>query len=554
MLTIQQFLTQRLSAISITALTASLLTLVACGGGGGSSEPKISRSSSSVASISSSNSSSSSSSSELAWTEGVYPPADNYWSQCENPRTGIAPYNDLPYPDVQGSTTAENFFLRSLTNELYLWYDEVADVNPALYSTPEYFQLMKTTAVTPTGTAKDQYHYSVPTAEHYKRYESGIDAGYGAVWAHLSTIPPRELAIAYIYPDSPAAAAGLSRGARVLEVDGVDLVNDNTNAGINTLNTGLFAPGLNETHTFKVRDLNASTDRTIEMTATEVTIDTTPTVKIINTATGKVGYLLFTTHIATAETALTQAIEQFRSEGVSDLVLDLRYNGGGYLAIANELAYMVAGSNAANKIFNNPEFNDKYQDFDPFTGEALEPEKFYTKTQGFSEDAGQALPTLDLNRVYILAGPNTCSASESVINSLVGIDVEVVQIGAATCGKPYGARFIDNCGSSYFTIQIKAANAKGYGDYSDGFFPGNAGSSNPAELPGCTVPDDYGHLLGEENEARLAVALHYRDTGSCPTAASASKGETSQQKAQAAGTSDGVIQQPPGFNDMILRR
>ncbi|WP_041522258.1 S41 family peptidase [Gilvimarinus agarilyticus] len=535
-----------------TLLAIALLSLTACGGGssGGGPEPLATRSSSSATATSSS--SSVSSTSNLTWIEGSYEPADDYWSLCENPRTGIAPYNDQPYPDMAGSTLEENFFLRSLTNEFYLWYDEVEDRNPAFYSTTEYFQLMKTTQLTPTGTPKDQFHWSAPTDEYLQRTESGVEAGFGAVWAILSPVPPREILVSYVQPNSPAAEAGLSRGAQVLEIDGVDAVYDNSNTGIDTLNAGLFPSGLNETHRFTVRDLDATDERTVELNSTEITIAPTPTVKTLSTATGDVGYLLFNTHIATAETALINAIEQLRSAGVSDLVLDLRYNGGGYLDIANQLAYMIAGSNAANKTFNSTEFNDKHPNIDPFTGEPLAPMEFHSTTQGFSEIGGQALPALNLDRVYVLTSADTCSASEAIINGLIGIDVEVVQIGAATCGKPYGAYVVDNCGTSYFSTQFKSVNAKGFGEYSDGFFPGNSNSTNPAELPGCWVPDDYGHSLGDSNEARLAAALHYRNTGSCP-ASSSNKTLSERQKAGATATENAVIQQPPGLGDMLLR-
>jgi C-terminal processing protease CtpA/Prc len=441
--------------------------------------------------------------------------------------------------------------LRSATNTYYLWYDEVPDLNPARYNTPDYFQLMKTTATTPTGNLKDRFHWSTPTDEYYQRTEAGIEAGYGAVWVTLSAAPPREVLVSYVQPDSPAAAAGLSRGASIVAVDGADLIHG---SDIDTLNAGLFPTELNQSHSFKVRDLNASGTRTITLTSAETIIAPTPTVTTLDSATGKVGYLLFNTHIATAETALINAITQLRRDGVSDLVLDLRYNSGGYLDIANQLAYMIAGRNAVNKTFSATEFNRKYQYFNPVTGAALIPTKFHSTTLGFSEDAGQVLPTLDLNRVYVLAGPNTCSASEAIINGLRGVDVEVIQIGAATCGKPYGAYILDNCGTSYFTVQFKSTNAKGYGEYSDGFFPGAAHSDNPAELPGCIVPDDYSHRLGDPAEARLAAALHYRRSGTCPATSAAAKGQAPLQKAQATGNRDGFIWQPPGLGDMLLRR
>tara|TARA_A100001015_G_scaffold209178_1_gene234164 strand:- start:104 stop:547 length:444 start_codon:yes stop_codon:yes gene_type:complete len=103
------------------------------------------------------------------------------------------------------------------------------------------------------------------------------------------------------------------------------------------------------------------------------------------------------------------------------------------------------------------------------------------------------------------------------MNGLRGIDIEVIQIGDTTCGKPYGFYGLDNCGTTYFSIQFKGVNAKGYGDYSDGFSPANRTSVEGEPLPGCVVSDDYQHALGDASEAMLSAALNYRSTsGSCP--------------------------------------
>ncbi|UTF59523.1 S41 family peptidase [Gilvimarinus sp. DA14] len=518
------------------------------------SSSSVQSSSSSSVSSSSSSSSSSVDNQDYTWVEGVYPPRQNFRDQCAAPRTGIAPYSDQPYPDQPGSYVDENAFLRSLTNEVYLWYDEVEDLNPRAYDTITYFNLQKTTATTASGNAKDQFHWYDETDSYLVRQESGVSVGYGVQWALLSSLPPREAVVVYTEPGSSADQANLQRGARVLAVDGVDLVNDNTEAGVNTLNAGLFPSSMGESHTFTVQDLNSNATREITLTAGEVTIAAVNQASVISTPTGEVGYILFNTHIATAEAELTYAISELSAAGVSDLVLDMRYNGGGYLDIASELGYMIAGSQAAGKTFTITEFNDKHTEVDPFTGAELTPMEFHSTTQGFSLAPGQALPTLDLNRVFVLSGGNTCSASESVINGLRGIDVEVVLIGGATCGKPYGAYMVHNCGLSYFTTQFKGSNAKGFGDYADGFFPGAANSSNRAELPGCLVADDLNNLLGDPAEARLAAALHYRNTGSCPAGTSA-KGQASQlQKAKQVGARDGVVYQPPGMGDSILRQ
>jgi hypothetical protein len=102
------------------------------------------------------------------------------------------------------------------------------------------------------------------------------------------------------------------------------------------------------------------------------------------------------------------------------------------------------------------------------------------------------------------------------MNGLRGIDVEVIQIGTTTCGKPYGFYAIDNCGIAYFTIQFRGVNEKDFGDYTDGFSPANTQGTKGVSLPGCSVSDDFGAELGDVNEDRLAAALSYRETETCP--------------------------------------
>src|SRR5688572_2634215 len=96
---------------------------------------------------------------ENGWTPNSYLPSASFKNQCADPRTGTDA-SGAPFPDRQGSTLTENNWLRSWTNELYLWYDEVADRNPSSYSTPNYFRLQKTFATTPSETAKDRFHFT----------------------------------------------------------------------------------------------------------------------------------------------------------------------------------------------------------------------------------------------------------------------------------------------------------------------------------------------------------------------------------------------------------
>ena len=250
--------------------------------------------------------------------------------------------------------------------------------------------------------------------------------------------------------------------------------------------------------------------------------------------------MTFNDHIKTAEAQLIDAMTQLQTFGIDDLILDLRYNGGGFLDIANELSYMIAGDAAVGRVFEELEFNDQHLEFDPVTDRPLTPTQFHTTAQGFSTPNGTPLPSLGLARVFILTGPGTCSASESIINSLRGIDVEVVQVGKTSCGKPYGFYPFDNCGTTYFSIQFRGRNQKGFGDYTDGFSPSNTNQVGGELVPGCLVSDDFTRQLGDPKEGRLRAALKYREDGTCPTIISSSLNKT-VTTAKTLNAADGVI-------------
>jgi C-terminal processing protease CtpA/Prc len=478
------------------------------------------------------------------WTPGVFLASSTFADQCAAPRLGNDPNTGLPYPDGPGTVVTENNWLRSWSNEFYLWYDEIVDVNPSQYTTANYFDQLRTFATTPSGADKDKFHFTVPTDEWEQFSQSGVTAGYGVQWVSVSQTPPRELLVAFTEPNSPAATApaNLARGASVLMIDGVDLVNANDAASIDTLNAGLGPAGPGETHSFTVRDAGSSSTRTFSMTSAQITTDPVQNVAVIPTSQPNVsvGYMLFNDHIATAEQELIDAFSYLQGQNISDLVLDIRYNGGGFLYIASQLAYMIAGPvPTAGRTFERLEFNAKYPSTNPITGQPLDPVPFFDTTTG-----GAALPSLQLPRVYVLTGSGTCSASESIINSLRGVDVEVIQIGSTTCGKPYGFYPAGNCGTTYFSIQFRGVNEKGFGDYGDGFSPANSLGTSSTPVPGCSVADDYTQQLGDPAEGRLAAALNYRDTGVCPQPSGVGPSSLLSKPAFA-GPPDGQLLRPP---------
>jgi hypothetical protein len=326
--------------------------------------------------------------------------------------------------------------------------------------------------------------------------------------------------VAFVEENSPAFGE-LQRGDEILMVDGEDAVNGTSTATVNALNAGLFPADVNQTHTFRVRG-NDSITRDVTLVSQEITYTPVPVVDRFSTPSGDVGYILFNDHIAPAEAALEQAVASLgQSGGVTDLILDLRYNGGGYLDIASETAYMISNPTlTAGRNFERLVFNDKHPNTDPVTNRVLTPTPFHTTSQGFAGNAGRTLPNLPLNRVYIITGPGTCSASESIINSLRGVNVQVVLIGSTTCGKPYGFYPTDNCGTTYFTIQFRGENNANFGDYSDGFSPANTAANAGVSVPGCSVADDFTRELGDPAERRIAAALSFRASNNqvCPAA------------------------------------
>lgn len=451
----------------------SVAALAACGGGGGSSQGGASSAfpSTSMAAI------------------------------CANPRTGLDPSTGRSYADRPGTLNDEKSWVRAWIDETYLWFDEVpADLKAADYATPQdYFEVLKTPAKTASGQPKDRFHFTMESADYESFIGGAPSVGYGMELAVLHSSPPRDVRVAFVTPGGPAAQAGLGRGDKLLTLDGVDVASGPSDP----LNAALAPSTSGKTHSMVVLSVGGST-RSLSLSAASVATAPVMNVKTIATASGPVGYLQFNDHNEQAEAQLVAAMQQLKNASVTGLVLDMRYNGGGLLGVASELAYMVAGPTATQGQTFERLVTNRKNPFGLMPGEANYP--FQSTAVGFSAPAGLPLPYLGLNKVTVLSGPDTCSASESVVNGLRGVGIQVDLVGNTTCGKPYGYYPRDNCGTTYFAINFQGVNAKGFGDYGDGM------------APNCTVADDFNHELGDPNEARLAMALSLRaGAASCPS-------------------------------------
>lgn len=376
--------------------------------------------------------------------------------------------------------TGEKSWVRAHLDDVYLWYRDIVNVPAANYSTAaSYFDALIVKS-------KDRFSFTDVQGSIDDYFQYGEDVSYGYTLVREGS----KIRVRYVQPGSPADIAQLKRGTTLLSVDNTDLSGSLNDAQYNAL-----YPPKTETHSFRVQDTNAATSRLVNMTS--ATVATSPVLQdqILNVNGKKVGYMVFTDHIRTAEAPLITAMRKFQTARVDDLVLDLRYNGGGYLYIAQELASMIAGSKATNKVFEKLQYNDKHPEW---TADSI-----YNFVD--VDTSRRFLPQLNLPRVFVLTGSGTCSASESIINGLKPF-MQVILIGDTTCGKPYGFSQTNNCQTAYFAIEFSGVNAAGQGDFTNGF------------SPLCKVSDDLNHDLGDQSESRLSAALTYASTGSCPAA------------------------------------
>jgi carboxyl-terminal processing protease len=245
--------------------------------------------------------------------------------------------------------------------------------------------------------------------------------------------------------------------------------------------------------TIRVVVRNASGDRTVDVSASIYALKPLSTSSIVTSPSGrKMGYLVLKDFIGQASQPMDSAFAQFQAAGVNDVVLDLRYNGGGLISVATALSSYVAGSSRSGEVFTTLLHNDKH-----------------TGSNSVSRFTSYAA-SIGLSRVYVLAGQRTCSASELVVNGLRPY-LDVVLIGDTTCGKPVGFEPASSCGTTFSAVNFEVANARNEGRYFDGF------------APTCAIADDLDHALGDPNEHLLSTAQSYADTGSCGTLAGREK-------------------------------
>ena len=306
-----------------------------------------------------------------------------------------------------------------------------------------------------------------------------------------------------VYPDSPASAAGIKRGTYISQVNGQAITESNVQSLFLDLMFPESTPTLKLTE-FIIHENNSTETKEIPaITAKAMYKNPILYRDIIETGGHKIGYLVYSGFDAGFDDLLFDVFKEFKTKGIEDLVLDLRYNGGGHVTSANLIASCVAGSKSKGLVFAKYRYNDermkKIEDKneEPFLYD------YYANLKSSLTAGG-----LNLNRLYCLVGNQTASASELVINSLRGIDTEVILIGERTTGKNVGMEPVDITarGNTYRVVPItfQTYNAKGFGDYQEGFKPEIPLDETDADGDGYF--DDYTDY-GKPEEPLLARAI-----------------------------------------------
>ena len=394
---------------------------------------------------------------------------------------------DDPTPPASDCSVAgQQAWLANYMDDWYFWYRISPRPSAAGYSTVQAYFDALLYAGTSTSFPADRWSYSQSTESFNRFYGDGATLGYGVAvnGIEVDGVVGRPLYVRYVDPGSPAALQGVARGDEIRSLNGSSIASVIAADDYSVLSPGSAGQQL----TLVLR--RAGVDRTVVLTAATFTLAPVQGASVQTTPQGRrIGYVQVKDMISQGLAPMATTFAQFQAAGVQDLLLDLRYNGGGLVSTGGTLASYIAGNRGANLTYASLLYNDKRA--------AGNNQNF-----AFSQPAG----ALGLPRVYVLAGPRTCSASEQVINGLRGAGVQVITVGDTTCGKPVGFLPSSSCGRTYSAVNFESVNQRNEGRYFDGF------------AATCPVAENFTAVQGGASDPLVAAAQRHADLGSCLTA------------------------------------
>ncbi len=394
-------------------------------------------------------------------------------------------------PDLRDSVYA-------YSQDIYLWSDNLpsaAIFKPLSYPTADsIMRKVRTYSPFVNGRYQDRWSFVIDK----KTWDNVVSGNSSDTGAEYGFVGDADLRVKLVYSQSSAGTQGVKRGWKVLKFNGIDA----TRANIDQLNTELNKSS--QSVLFQKPD---GTQQTISLTSAAYKSDYVMNPKVFLINGNNVGYFAFDSFLGSnsgqdTKNELDKVFADFKSKNVTELVLDMRYNGGGYGTVSSYLGSLIAPSSAAaaGKVFASAVHNSKYSK--------------YNKTEIFKNLAN----SLKLSRVSIIVTKGTASASEELINGLKPV-MNVKLIGSTTHGKPVGYYALPTMNSYVFPVALKNVNSEGFDDFYQGFTVDKVQT------------DDITRDLGDPAEACLKSALDYIKTGVLQSSPSASRVSAELQNA-----------------------
>lgn len=407
-----------------------------------------------------------------------------------------------PSPTPSPSTNACSLQSRQdwAAAELREWY-LFPDTLPASLDASRYGDVQSYVDAL-TATAREQnkdrfFTYVTSIAEENAFFASGSSAGYGFRIGYDTAA--RRLFVTEAFENTAALEAGIDRGSEITAIGrpGAPLRTVSAlfaSGGPQAVSEALGGSQAGDTHVLQVRALDGST-REVTVTPRDYELSAVSSrygVTIIEDAGRRVGYVNLRTFISTAEQPLRDGFARLRAAGITDFIVDFRYNGGGLVSTAQVLGDLLGGNRQRSEVFSYTTFRRE--------------KSSENSTEYFTPQPQSVSPT----RIAFIGTGSTASASEKVINAMIPyLRANVALIGTNTFGKPVGqiARDRAACDDRLRIVAFASQNADRQGDYYDGlarFMPAT-----------CQAADDLSYPLGDPREASVRQALGFLAGRSC---------------------------------------
>lgn len=392
---------------------------------------------------------------------------------------------------IASANVATNEWIKEVMDEVYYWLEDMRTPISKDSDPEDYFESLLNR---PT----DRFSAIYPDYQELINSLQGVsrEAGYEILLARESNQNENVLAfVVYTKKGSPAQSAGLLRGDIITQINGQTLTLSNyqnllkQRSSAHTLNFFRF-----DTASNSYRPQPQVSLETVILSENPNFLDTIYTVN--NQKIGYVIYHFFAPGVNGGnqyDQQMDEIFGRFKAEGINHLILDFRYNGGGFVGSAVNLASLIAPNVTSQDIFSRTKYNSFLSQFEQIRD--LEIRRFNTKMQNLGN-------ILEGNRVHIITSGRTASASELIINGLKPF-MNVFLIGGRTVGKNVGSipfEDEDNPDNNYGILPIVTMifNRDGNSDYINGFVPNVEANelSQQVLLP-----------LGDRNEYLLSLAI-----------------------------------------------